>query len=215
MTFADAPSVVLMPEMTRFEKSLVNRRGDRFFLRLLDRIDHDGGLVLPPGAAVLELGAGNGTLSALLYERYHPAKVYATDFDPEQLQVARQNLGRKWGALPEGFAVERADAAHLAFPNATFDLVVAHLMLHHVGSESEERQALREITRVLKPGARFLYVEMIRKWLVREELTRLGYRVLFHRRSFRFFGFSDAVVAASPSPSDAARPSPGALGHAS
>ena len=192
-----------MPEMSRFEKSLVNRRGDRFFRRLLDRIDAENALSLPESGAMLELGAGNGTLSAMLYPRYRPGHVRVTDYDPEQVRVAQAALQRRWGSLPAGWTLERADAAHLPYPAASFDLVVAHLMLHHVGGVNDELRALGEITRVLKPGGHLFYVEMIRKRIVRDELARLGYRVLFRDRRFRFFGFSDAVVAVSP-----LRPSP-------
>lgn len=187
-----------MPEMSRFEKWSVNRRGERFFRTLLARVDRERGLVLPEGATILELGTGNGTLSGLLYRRYHPKHIYATDYDPEQVQVARKNLDGKFGTLPEGFTIERADAEHLQYPDATFDLVVAHLMLHHVGSVNDEQRALGEITRVLRPGGLFFYREMIRKRLVREEIARLGYYVIFRARSFRFFGFADTVIAASP-----------------
>ena len=86
----------------------------------------------------------------------------------------------------------------MEYPDASFDLVVAHLMLHHVGSVVEEQQAIREITRVLRPGGRLLYVEMLRKKVIREELARLRYRVLFCVRSLRFFGFAESVVALSP-----------------
>lgn len=191
-----------MPEMSRFEKVLVNRRGERFFRRLLDEIDHQGGLGIPKSAAIIELGSGNGALSSLLYERCQPARLLATDYDPEQVQVAKRNIEQRYHTLPSGFIIERADASRLQYPDSTFDLVVAHLMLHHVGSVSDEQRAIREITRVLKPKGRLLYVEMIRKKLVRDELAQLGYRTLFHARQFRFFGFSDAVLAESPAGRD-------------
>ena len=187
-----------MPEMSRFEKSLVNRRGERSFRGLLDQIDRERVLDLPAGAAILELGTGNGTLSRLLYERYRPSRICATDYDPEQVAVAKRNVERRYGSLPPGFTAERVDACRMEYPDASFDLVVAHLMLHHVGSVVEEQQAIREITRVLRPGGRLLYVEMLRKKVIREELARLRYRVLFCVRSFRFFGFAESVVALSP-----------------
>jgi ubiquinone/menaquinone biosynthesis C-methylase UbiE len=187
--------------MSRFEKSFVNRRGERPFQRLLDRIDRAGGLHVPPNSTILELGTGNGNLSVLLFQRYHPARILATDYDPEQVAVARQSLTRKFGGIPSAFTIETADASRLQYPDRSFDLVTAHLMLHHVGPVSEEQRAIGEITRVLRPGGLFLYVEMIRKKLVREELARIGYRVLFYNRSFRFFGSSDNVVAEAPSAS--------------
>jgi ubiquinone/menaquinone biosynthesis C-methylase UbiE len=195
-----------MPEMNRLEKRLVNRRGPRSYEKMLDRMESAGRLALAPTARVLELGAGNGALSALIVDRYHPAKVCVTDYDPEQVAVARKYLESHFARLPESVTCERADAAHLAYPARSFDLVMAHHMLHHLGPVEEICRGLDEIDRVLEPGGRLLYVEMFHKRPIRDHLARRGFTVLFRERAWRFFTTADVVLARSPSPSPPSAP---------
>jgi len=187
-----------MPEMSRFEKRWVNRRGSRAYQRMLDRMENSGQLLLTNSSQVLELGAGNGAFSMLIQERFHPARVYLTDFDPEQLAVARQNLEGHFGTVPPSIVVERGDATHLTYGDRTFDLVIAHHVLHHLGSISGILQGLDEIARVLRPGGRLLYVEMFHKRQIREHLAEQGFTVVFRERSFRILGTADVIIAKSP-----------------
>jgi len=189
-----------MPEMTPFEKSFVNRRGQRAFLGLLNRVDREHALQVSTASVVLELGTGNGAFSILLHERYHPARIYATDYDPEQVATARGNVERKYGSIPEGLVLERVDGTKMPYPDRSFDLVVAHQVLHHFGDVEAIRTGLQEVTRVLRPGGQFLYVEMFHKKEVSEELARLGYSVRFHTRSLRLFSLADKVIAIAPTP---------------
>jgi len=188
-----------MTEMSRFEKSFVNRRGERAFRGLLRRADREGALRLSTDSAVLELGAGNAAFSMLLNDRYHPRRICATDYDPEQVATGRRNVERRYGTVPPVLVLERADATRMEYPDRSFDLVVAHHVLHHLGGVRDIFRGLTEITRVLRPGGQFLYVEMFHKRAIREELARLGYHVRFRRRSFRLVGIADNVIAEAPS----------------
>jgi len=187
-----------MPEMSRWEKRFVNRRGPRAYRRMLDRMQAAGQLPLTPSSQVLELGAGNGTLSILIEERFHPARIWVTDFDPEQLGVARQNLESRFGAIPPSIVVERGDAAHLGYADGSFDLVMAHHVLHHLGPVPEILRGVDEISRVLRPGGRLLYVEMFHKRPIREHLMARGFVLAFRERAWRIFNTADVVVAISP-----------------
>jgi ubiquinone/menaquinone biosynthesis C-methylase UbiE len=194
-----------MPEMTRWEKFLVNRRGSRSYRRMLDRMASAGQLPLTPTSQVLELGAGNGELSGLIAERYHPARIYVTDYDPEQVAVAQKRLTSRLGAIPPSFVLERADATHLAYPDSSFDLVMAHYMLHHLGTIEDISRGLREIERVLRPGGRLLYAEMFHKREIGERLAALGFVKVYYERSWRFLHThaAEVVIATSPSPKPA------------
>jgi ubiquinone/menaquinone biosynthesis C-methylase UbiE len=92
-------------------------------------------LCLPPGAQVLDLAAGRGALSRELARR----------------------AGRMIALLARDLpAVEShvMDAAVLAFPDATFDLVVAGFVVHIM---ADPVTAVAEVKRVLRPGGQFAF----------------------------------------------------------
>ena len=52
-------------------------------------------------------------------------------------------------------AVVQGDATTMPFPDASFSGAVAFTMLHHVPTAEKQDRLLREVRRVLKPGAVF------------------------------------------------------------
>jgi ubiquinone/menaquinone biosynthesis C-methylase UbiE len=101
---------------------------------------------------VLEIAAGTGR--NLLF--YPPSvRLTMTEFTPAMLEIARQRqaeLGRE-AELREG------DAQQLHFPDESFDTVVCTLGLCTI---PDDRAAVREVRRVLRPGGRFLLLEHVR-----------------------------------------------------
>ncbi len=176
-----------MARMNRFERWLINRRTETRARRVLARLGP--ALTLVPAARVLELGAGRGGLIGLLNERFHPAQIVGTDFDPEQVDAAREFLLARWGAIPASVELRTADALKLPFPDASFDVVFAMMMLHHVEEHHAEYRrrpaALAEIRRVLRPGGRLVYSEMFRRAEIRASLVELGFTQQFLRSGWR------------------------------
>ena len=82
-----------MAEMNWFSRWLVNSGNARRSARTLATIGPH--LPLPPSSRILELGAGRGGLSYLLYEKYRPGRLVVSDFDPNQLETARTVPFRK------------------------------------------------------------------------------------------------------------------------
>ena len=126
---------------------------------------------------------------ALLQDRFRPARLVGTDYDPAQVAFAGAALARRWGGLPPSVEVRVADATALPFPDASFDRVFAMMMLHHVevhhGEYSRRPEALREIRRVLAPGGLFVYSEILRRADVRRTLSELGFTPKLLRTGWR------------------------------
>ncbi|TYK52364.1 methyltransferase domain-containing protein [Actinomadura decatromicini] len=99
---------------------------------------------LRPGASVLDVGCGPGTITAGLAERVAPGRVVGVDAAETVLADARRNTA---GLDNVEFAV--ADVHALSYADGTFDVVHAHQVLQHI---ADPVQALREMRRVTRPG---------------------------------------------------------------
>lgn len=117
----------------------VTSRETTFKARLLDQ------LALSPGAHVLDVGAGTGTLAIEIARRWPHARVTGFDADAESLAIARRKAADVAVDFVEGVSTE------LPFPNAHFDAVTATLFFHHLDGAAK-RATLREIARTLKRG---------------------------------------------------------------
>ena len=99
-----------------------------------------------PGARVLDAGTGSGNLAAALERR--GAEVVGIDFCEPAFALARQKAPRarfEFGDLTKP----------LAFADGSFDHVACSAVLH-VLSRDEQRVAIGELARVLRPGGRLV-----------------------------------------------------------
>jgi ubiquinone/menaquinone biosynthesis C-methylase UbiE len=139
--------------LTCFEKWLMNspqrtQQAEQTALALFEHIN------LPPEPHCLEIGCGQGVVTRLLVERFG-AQTVATDFDPEQLAVARERLDD----LEERVEFRIVDARAMPFDDAQFDGVFSFGVLHHV--LNGWRQVIAETARVLKPGGWFIFTDLV------------------------------------------------------
>lgn len=113
-------------------------------------------VAIQPGESVLEVGCGTGTLTLLAQQKAGPTgQATGIDLAPEMVAVAREKAARR--GSPARF--QAGIIQEIPFPDASYDAVIASLMVHHLPDEAARRQGLAEVLRVLKPGGRFTIVE--------------------------------------------------------
>jgi ubiquinone/menaquinone biosynthesis C-methylase UbiE len=110
---------------------------------------------LEPGEAVLDVGCGTGSLA--IAAKHHVGdrgQVSGIDASPEMIARATSKAAK----ARSGVSFKTAVAEALPFADATFDVVLSTLMLHHLPRKVRQ-QCLGEIRRVLKPEGRVLVVD--------------------------------------------------------
>jgi len=111
------------------------------------------------GKKVLEIGLGNGVDGTMWAK--HGADFTGVDLTP----AAVASTQRHFEVLGLRGSFHQGNAQELQFPNATFDIVYSHGVLHHT---PEPRKAFAEVARVLKPGGQCILM-------------------LYHRHSFNYY----------------------------
>ena len=121
------------------------------------------------GGRLLDIATGTGDIAFEAW-RQHPQldQVVGADFTLPMMQVGRQRLA--------GHTVHwsGADTLRLPFPDNCFDAVASGFLLRNV---VDVAQALREQTRVCKPGGRVVVLEIPRP---ADSLFGRSFRLYFH-----------------------------------
>jgi len=132
------------------------------------------------GGRVIEVGVGTG----LGLEHYNKRnRIVGVDISAPMLEKARERVKRLGLNNVESIAV--GDAEQLAYPDASFDVVVAQYV---VTSVPHPERALDEFVRVVRPGGEIILTTRIgaetglrgtiEKWLM-PVTSRLGWRTEF------------------------------------
>lgn len=106
------------------------------------------GYLLPhlrPGASLLDVGAGPGTITVDLARRLAPGRVVGVDASADVVAQAQAHAAAE-GVTNVTFAT--ADAYHLDAADGSFDIVHTHQLLQHLARPVD---ALREFRRVAGP----------------------------------------------------------------
>ena len=99
----------------------------------------------PRNANVLELGSGNALLWKSNLKRIpEDVHILLTDFSDGMINDGRKVLGDD----SKKFEFKVMDAQEITYPNDSYDIVIANLMLYHV---PDREKAISEISKVLKP----------------------------------------------------------------
>jgi SAM-dependent methyltransferase len=106
-----------------------------------------------PGMKVLDLASGTGEPAISLASRVRPAgHVTALDLSSELLQIAAERAQQR---KLTNLSIRQADAHEVPFPHESFDLVTSRFGVMFF---QNCQRALREVHRVLKPGARTCFL---------------------------------------------------------
>ncbi len=149
-----------------------------------------------PGERVLDVAGGTGDLARLFARRVGTSgQVVLTDINANMLARGRDRLVDAGLVLP----LVRCDAERLPFRSGHFDCVCIGFGLRNVTRKPE---AVREMTRVLRPGGRVLVLEFSQVWAPLKPLydaysfqvlPRLGRLVTGDEASYRYLAESIRV----------------------
>ena len=131
----------------------------RLFLSklLYRRVAADLAGSLPPGARLLDVGAGPGYLLAHLKRQRPDLRLFGVDLDYGMIRRAPFRKAPARGAAP---LLLVGDAMALPFPPGAFQQVLATMSLH---IWPRRAAGLQEMARVLRPGGRAWIYEMNRE----------------------------------------------------
>lgn len=107
------------------------------------------------GDKVLDVGCGTGNLT-LTANKYAGAmgSVTGIDASPEMIDVAQKKAKQNGSSV----VFELGLIEKLPYPEASFDVVISRLVIHHLPDELK-RRGFTEMFRVLKPGGRIFLAD--------------------------------------------------------
>lgn len=109
------------------------------------------------GTDLLDVGCGTGELMLQVLREDPEKQLTGIDYSHNMVQIAQHKLGKKARCL-------FADAQHLPFADASFDLIYCNDSFHHY---PEPAAVLQEIARVLRPGGCFILGDCYQPFLGR------------------------------------------------
>lgn len=111
---------------------------------------------LNPGDAVLDVGCGTGALALEVERAAVPGgTIVGVDVEPAMIEQAQRRADKD----QSGVHFEIASIEQIPYADETFDLAFSTLMYHHL-TDAQRDAGFYEVRRVLKPGGRFILVDI-------------------------------------------------------
>lgn len=159
-------------------------------------------LALPPGGAALDLCTGTADLALAIARRDPDARVVGVDFAAAMLRLGREKVARVGAS--RRVRLVRGDAARIPLADGSCDGATIAFGIRNV---ERPEQALDELARVLRPGARLAILEFgqpripgirtLYAWYFRYLLPQVGRLVSHHQSAYSYL---PASVGAFPPP---------------
>ncbi|MCA9931745.1 MAG: methyltransferase domain-containing protein [Anaerolineales bacterium] len=111
---------------------------------------------LQPGESILDVGCGTGKL-IFAAEKVVGGEGTAVGIDVEAGMVVQAKAGAAKTHSRATFAT--TSITRIPYPDNSFDVVTSSLVYHHL-NQTEKREGLQEVMRVLKPNGRLLIVDL-------------------------------------------------------
>ncbi|MBU2572077.1 MAG: class I SAM-dependent methyltransferase [Gammaproteobacteria bacterium] len=124
------------------------------------------------GQSILNIGVGNGTLERLLLAK--GADIFSLDPSEKAIANIREELGLPEASAKPGYSQE------IPFPDQSFDAVFMSEVIEHL-DDDVLAMTLTEVTRVLKPGGRYLGTVPAEENLKDNEVVCPDCGKIFHR----------------------------------
>lgn len=155
---------------------------------------------LRDGLRVLDIGCGNG-YSTIRFASTYRIEIDGMDYSEEMVRNAHLLLEKKKAEVLGGVRFLQGNVLEPnATLDATYDAVITERCLINLGSWENQRAAIRNIHRYLKPGGRFLMLEGFHDNLEALNAVRARYdlppiNVVWHNVFFRKDAFEKEVSA--------------------
>jgi len=133
-----------------------------------------------PAGRCLDFGCGTGDLTEAILGGDPQARVTGFDLTRTMLQGAQARLAL--AALGPRAGLAQGDGERLPFASGTFDTVVSSFVMRNVGDRAA---AYREVARALRPGGRFLQLELAKP---ENPIVREAYLLYFREGMPRLAG---------------------------
>ena len=147
-----------------------------------------------PGNTVVDVGCGTGFLTRqAVMQMQGKGRVVGVDLSPSMLEKAEDNLSKL--SLHGSVEFRVGDAENIPVQDDFADAVVGNMILHHC---AKPKQALLEMTRILKEGGRVAVADLEKhneRWLREEMADRwLGFDLAKVKKWFQDAGLESVKV---------------------
>jgi len=107
------------------------------------------------GRTYLDVGCGTGDVTLETIRQAPQSKVTGIDPSPGMLEIGRAKIGN--AGLSDAVSLVSGDVLRMEFPDGFFDGAITSFCIRNV---TDRKRALAEIFRVLRPGAKFVILEL-------------------------------------------------------